>query len=126
MRTAYTIVIVLLSLLLAYLSPNDTIRMYVMFGLLVMMHSVNRWENDKILKEIKASTSEKSKALNIPDVRSSLPDVDVKKFSIWLTENYIRMHGGWMRKYSNQHDLKNLLKFDDLVKHFIKIGGNDS
>lgn len=67
MKTTYTIVITVLSIVAAILSP-DQIREYVMFGLLVMMISITRWESDKILKALKANTKNESEVLNIPRV----------------------------------------------------------
>ncbi|NCD07744.1 MAG: hypothetical protein EOL97_16670 [Spirochaetia bacterium] len=57
-----------MSVLLIILFPMPEYRDYVMFGLLVFVVSINRWESDKILKQIKANTSHDSKVLNIPRV----------------------------------------------------------
>ena len=70
MKTTYTIVITVLSIVAIILCP-DQIKEYVMFGLLVMMVSINRWETDKILKAIKANTENQSKVLNIPRVSNN-------------------------------------------------------
>jgi hypothetical protein len=65
MKTTYTIIVTVLSILAIIVCP-EPIKDYVMFGLLVMMISITRWESDKILKAIKANTSHGSKVLNIP------------------------------------------------------------
>lgn len=67
MKTTYTIIVTVLSVLALVVCP-DSIRDYVAFGLLVMMISITRWESDKILKAIKSDTSHESKVLNIPRV----------------------------------------------------------
>lgn len=71
MKMTYTIVITVLSIVAAILSP-DQIREYVMFGLLVMMISITRWESDKILKALKANAKNESEVLNIPRVSNSV------------------------------------------------------
>lgn len=84
MRVAYTIVIVSLSLLGVYLCP-DSIKTETMFSLLVMMLSINRWENDKIMKEIKES------------INNSYP----AGFIEWIGYNYVRLHQVWVHKYNS-------------------------
>ncbi len=101
MKTTYTIVITGLSILAIILCP-DQIKEYVMFGLLVMMISINRWETDKILKATKPKTENNSEVLNIPRVSGSaweLPDgvyqVGVDKAAPNSKDHSCRV---WMKK----------------------------
>lgn len=64
----YSIVVTIMSILIVILCPFEEWKEYVMFGFLVLIVSINRWESDKILKEIKANTKNKSEVLNIPRV----------------------------------------------------------
>lgn len=62
----------------------------------------------------------------LPDVRSSLPKVDLIPYIEWVGSNFIKMAGGWMKKYADQRNLDNLIKTKDLFDLYISVGGNDS
>jgi hypothetical protein len=66
MKTTFTILITALSILAVILCPAQA-KEYIMFGLLVMIISITRWESGQILKTLKANKKNERKVLNISD-----------------------------------------------------------
>lgn len=68
MKTFYPIYCTIVSLLIVILCPINAWKEYVMFGLLILMISINRWEYKKILKKNEINTNNEGKTLTIPDI----------------------------------------------------------
>lgn len=52
MKMWYSAVVTAMSIIVVILFPMQEYRDYVMFGFLVFIISINRWESDRILKSI--------------------------------------------------------------------------
>ena len=56
MKAWYSTAVTALSIVVVMLFPMQEHKEYVMFGILVFIISINRWESDKILKTINDNT----------------------------------------------------------------------